>query len=171
MLAAVQNFEAYIDDVDMDMLRSNFIQADATALERLTISQRENYGETIWFQCPWASPCRQGYTVDQLLISFFRSAASVQEAGSFVLLGLVGPQGNRKFYQYRFRELQKQQNRYEYVGSDTWLIKECLAFGYEHWSECTSPPNYCHDQYKDWFEIHVFRRRLAIFPWQHVSKS
>lgn len=114
-------------------LLDRFVEgADATNLRSsFPASNSEKRTSNIWFQCPWRDFGDSNQTSD-LLTSFVRSAAGIQDPGDILIVGLTNhPDYVRKYDLEGFKECARSYG-YERLVSDSHFIGELLDLGYRH---------------------------------------
>ncbi|KAF7359723.1 hypothetical protein MVEN_00696900 [Mycena venus] len=95
---------------------------DATRL-KTSIQRMRN----IWFQCPWISPT----TTAKLLESFISSAATIQQSGDAIFLGLTTHTKYRDAYDLENLKKVARSLGYE-IFVDEWFIRHAIDAGYKH---------------------------------------
>ncbi|KAJ7339242.1 hypothetical protein DFH08DRAFT_938887 [Mycena albidolilacea] len=110
-----------------------FLVADATRLKTSIQGPTRN----IWFQCPWISRMDNITTTAKLLAGFISSAATIQQSGDVVFLGLTAHTAYRNAYDLdNFKKVARSLG-YE-ILIDEWFILHAIDAGYKHESVATT---------------------------------
>jgi hypothetical protein len=110
-----------------------FLVADATRLKTSIQGPTRN----IWFQCPWISRADNITTTAQLLTGFISSAATIQQSGDVVFLGLTSHTAYRNAYDLENFTKVARSLGYE-IFKDEWFILHAIDAGYKHESVATT---------------------------------
>jgi len=166
-------FHTYVQSTHDLSLEQLFFQANATNLQVFFSREERPPTANIWFQCPWVLECGTGTTAE-LLRSFVASAARVQVVGDFLLIGLLD--GHAKEYHHKYELDQLFQHArscgYSFKYTDNILIKQCLEYGYELWTDAKGKAEELHRYAQDKHDTYVFERMPPheIHP-EHRSSS
>ncbi|KAF8209995.1 hypothetical protein K438DRAFT_1753603 [Mycena galopus ATCC 62051] len=91
----------------------------------------------IWFQCPWILRSNSMTTTAKLLEGFISSAATIQQSGDAVFVGLTAYTLYRKAYD--LDNLKNVAHRLGYeIFMDEWFILHAIDAGYKHESVSTT---------------------------------
>ncbi|KAJ7506956.1 hypothetical protein B0H11DRAFT_187634 [Mycena galericulata] len=104
-----------------------FLVADATRLKTSIQGPTRN----IWFQCPWISRMDNKTTTAKLLTGFISSAATIQQSGDVVFLGLTAYTAYRNAYDLENFKKVARNLGYE-IFMDEWFILHAINAGYKH---------------------------------------
>ncbi|KAJ7914952.1 hypothetical protein B0H13DRAFT_1610980 [Mycena leptocephala] len=126
---------------------------DATRLET-SIQRIRN----IWFQCPWISRNNSATTTAKLLKSFISSAATIQQSGDAVFLGLTARTNYRDAYDLENLKKVARSLGYE-IFVDEWFIRHAIDAGYKHKSVTDTD---IHEFLIDYHQTFVLVKRWAF---------
>ncbi|KAF7364651.1 hypothetical protein MVEN_00334500 [Mycena venus] len=131
---------------------------DATKLETSIQGPTRN----IWFQCPRISQNNNTTTTAKLLEGFISSAATIQQSGDAVFLGLTAHTGYHDAYDLENLKKVARSLGYE-IFVDEWFILHAIDAGYKHKSVANTD---IHRRLIDYHQTFVLVKREHL---EHMS--